>query len=505
MNHVFKRNLIAVAVLSLSFGSVFAQVADAGSIALGAGSIASAASTDGTYPPAYNAGTFRAVAIGDGANAYGGGVALGDTAFVGASPSVQGGVAIGAGSTSTDGQGVAIGVFSRSESMGIAVGTFSNAGANNVAIGVGSKASGSGSGSVAIGNSSVAVESNEVSFGCATANCQFGMQGFTRKLTNVSDGVAPTDAVNKRQLDAALLNGGPGATGATGATGANGATGATGATGLTGANGKDAATSSTGKSNIGPQATDSRLAVLSAGEGTSHIHANAAGLMEIKNGAAPGATTSLTVKNGLGTVNGINITETTTLIAGGASQNTLKIDANGFSFSNAVSGAPVILTGIATPISANDAVNKTYVDVVSGKADAAQVDATKALTGGANDAIARDIASKSWFMAAAAIDGVNALRNDVTGNRKLAAQGIASALALQSQTMDIPVGKTAMSLGAGNYDGQTAVGVTWAHATSFNFGAKGANGESSRTPVLFSAGVAAGSRPATRIGASIVF
>ncbi|MDP5009176.1 MAG: hypothetical protein NWQ13_09410, partial [Glaciimonas sp.] len=75
-----------------------------------------------------------------------------------------------------------------------AVGSGSTAsGDKSTAIGDGSTASGKNS--VAIGAGSVAAEDNTVSFGSA---------GNERRLTNVADGVAPTDAVNKRQLDGAI-------------------------------------------------------------------------------------------------------------------------------------------------------------------------------------------------------------------------------------------------------------------------------------------------------------
>ena len=77
-----------------------------------------------------------------------------------------------------------------------AVGSGSTAsGESSTAIGDGSTASGKNS--VAIGAGSVAAEDNTVSFGSA---------GNERRLTNVADGVAPTDAVNKRQLDGAIAD-----------------------------------------------------------------------------------------------------------------------------------------------------------------------------------------------------------------------------------------------------------------------------------------------------------
>ncbi|CAI9009933.1 hemagglutinin [Burkholderia contaminans] len=83
------------------------------------------------------------------------------------------------------------------------------AGANSVAIGTGAQAIGSGalalgantsakgSNSIALGQGSAASADNTVSIGNSAT-------GLTRTLTNVSAGVAPTDAVNVRQLSDAV-------------------------------------------------------------------------------------------------------------------------------------------------------------------------------------------------------------------------------------------------------------------------------------------------------------
>ncbi|AFJ90350.1 Peptide transport system permease protein SapB (plasmid) [Burkholderia sp. KJ006] len=85
-------------------------------------------------------------------------------------------------------------------------GNSSASGPNSVAVGSGAQASGSGAvalgansvvrgnGSVAIGEGSVASSDNTVSFGNSAT-------GVTRTLANVSAGVAPTDAVNVKQLN----------------------------------------------------------------------------------------------------------------------------------------------------------------------------------------------------------------------------------------------------------------------------------------------------------------
>ncbi|WP_081055680.1 YadA family autotransporter adhesin [Burkholderia diffusa] len=66
-------------------------------------------------------------------------------------------------------------------------------GENSTAIGQGTSATGSGS--VALGQGSVADRDKTVSVGSAD---------HERQITNVADGAAPTDAINKRQLDGAM-------------------------------------------------------------------------------------------------------------------------------------------------------------------------------------------------------------------------------------------------------------------------------------------------------------
>ncbi|WP_080409153.1 YadA family autotransporter adhesin [Burkholderia ubonensis] len=89
-------------------------------------------------------------------------------------------------------------------------------GGNTVASGTGSTAIGpgvhvSGTGSVAIGSNATAPASNAVALGPGTVaerdnTVSFGnaATGLTRTLTNVSAGVAPTDAVNVQQLNDSL-------------------------------------------------------------------------------------------------------------------------------------------------------------------------------------------------------------------------------------------------------------------------------------------------------------
>jgi autotransporter adhesin len=126
-----------------------------------------------------------AIASGKDATAIGNGaIATGDNSTAtGTNSSATGSnsTATGAGSIASDSNSTANGANAKAT------------GENSTALGANSSATGSNS--VAIGEGSVADRDNSVSFGSA---------GNERQLTNVADGTAPTDAVNKRQLDGAI-------------------------------------------------------------------------------------------------------------------------------------------------------------------------------------------------------------------------------------------------------------------------------------------------------------
>ena len=94
----------------------------------------------------------------------------------------------------TSGQ-VAIGFLANSEGhRAIALGAASAAN-YTLAVAVGGGAEARAAGAVALGGGSIASDADTVSFGHAT---------LQRRLVNVAAGSAPTDAVNKAQLDAAI-------------------------------------------------------------------------------------------------------------------------------------------------------------------------------------------------------------------------------------------------------------------------------------------------------------
>ncbi|AMO97125.1 yadA-like C-terminal region family protein [Collimonas fungivorans] len=126
-----------------------------------------------------------AIASGKDATAIGNGaIASGDNSTATGTNSS----ATGSNSTATGANSVASGSNSTANGANAKA-----TGENSTALGANSSATGSNS--VAIGEGSVADRDNSVSFGSA---------GNERQLTNVADGTAPTDAVNKRQLDGAI-------------------------------------------------------------------------------------------------------------------------------------------------------------------------------------------------------------------------------------------------------------------------------------------------------------
>lgn len=100
-------------------------------------------------------------------------------------------IAVGKNALATDSASIAVGHSAKAREGGLALGYASRAEANTaVAIGPSSRATHTGS--VAIGNESSTAANWEVSFGNELKR---------RKLTNVSDGENPYDAVNVRQLN----------------------------------------------------------------------------------------------------------------------------------------------------------------------------------------------------------------------------------------------------------------------------------------------------------------
>ncbi|RQV37246.1 adhesin [Burkholderia cenocepacia] len=145
------------------------------------------------------AGTTDAIAIGAGANVFNGGVT---------NPS--GSIAIGSGASAAGSNSIMIGTNTRHAGSSATV-----MGGNASAMGGGAAAA-FGYGSSAVGNASVALGSgatagnrSSVALGSGSvANADYtvsvGSDAFQRRITNLDDGTAETDAVNVRQMNAGL-------------------------------------------------------------------------------------------------------------------------------------------------------------------------------------------------------------------------------------------------------------------------------------------------------------
>jgi trimeric autotransporter adhesin len=119
---------------------------------------------------------------------------------VAADASVAGSVAIGGAAAASAAGAVAVGEGAKAAgSKGTAIGSQASAElTNSTALGSGAKVTATAENSVALGAGSIATEANMVSIGSGKVGDAFA----TRRLTNVTAGVADTDAVNAGQLNA---------------------------------------------------------------------------------------------------------------------------------------------------------------------------------------------------------------------------------------------------------------------------------------------------------------
>lgn len=126
-------------------------------------------------------------------------------------------------------------------------------------------------------------------------------------------------------------------------------------------------------------------------------------------------------------------------------------------FNPAYAGAPVVLSGVAAPILSTDATNKAYVDTST------QAVAAQTLRANLIAIMANDTANTALSTANAAIAGVQQLQTTVDQNRQISSAGIAASMATQQSLPAVAPGESAMGVGFGTFDGQSAVGVAFAH------------------------------------------
>lgn len=149
------------------------------------------------------------------------------------------------------------------------------------------------------------------------------------------------------------------------------------------------------------------------------------------------------------------------------------------------------IVNVSAGIASNDAATVGQVKKASDVANAAQIDATTALTGGANDSVARTRADAALQIA----NGVG-VRVDELDKRAMA--GVASGLAIAGAPPAVApdIGETVGGVGVGGYGGQAAVAVSLLRGFATQAG----------TPFYgrVSLGLAGG-KPALSVGASFKF
>lgn len=132
----------------------------------------------------------------------------------GAAASGEFSMALGGDSGANANRAIAIGALSRAfDEMSIAIGTSARSEKGGLALG--DAATAAFAGSIAIGTESETFEANTVSFGVA-ADAANGVAAITRRLTNIADGKAASDAATFGQLEALRLAIGAGGGGGAG-------------------------------------------------------------------------------------------------------------------------------------------------------------------------------------------------------------------------------------------------------------------------------------------------
>ncbi len=156
----------------------------------------------------------------------------------------------------------------------------------------------------------------------------------------------------------------------------NGATTIVGATSITGTTSISGATTVVGVTNINTTGTAATTIGNAAAAATlvGNVVSASAGNggnsgLTLKNGEA-----SMTVTNSLGNTHGLVVGESSTTLSGGTRSTNLTLNDNGATFSNAATGAPTRVTGVANGAGDFDAVNvRQFSSAVAGVAAAANI------------------------------------------------------------------------------------------------------------------------------------
>jgi autotransporter adhesin len=144
----------------------------------------------------------------------------------------------------------------------------------------------------------------------------------------------------------------------------------------------------------------------------------------------------MTMTNGIGNTHGVVIQEASTVLSGGAHSTTMTLSDTGASFSNAQTGAAVVVSGVANGVSPTDAANVGQVN--------AAIDAAVAPF----DARLASVESN-----------IQALDKKIGGVEKKVSGGVAIAMALTQPLSFAPKADTAVTVGVASYNGQSAAAV----------------------------------------------
>jgi hypothetical protein len=112
------------------------------------------------------------------------------------------------------------------------------------------------------------------------------------------------------------------------------------------------------------QATSGQMSIANSGATGARTDANG----KITNGIVTESTASFTLTNGIGNTHGLVVTESEATLSGGTRSSSMTLNDNGANFSNAQTGAPIQVHGVADGTAPYDAVNVRQLDKVATRA-----------------------------------------------------------------------------------------------------------------------------------------
>ena len=119
--------------------------------------------------------------------------------------------------------------------------------------------------------------------------------------------------------------------------------------------------------------------VLKGGTETTQTVVDANGKITNVTGTASQSTAALTLTNGLGNTHGVVVTESQTTLSGGTQSSSMTLNDRAATFSNAQTGAPITVTGVANGSADFDAVNvRQFAGAIAAVTAAANIPAPEA-------------------------------------------------------------------------------------------------------------------------------